>query len=162
VFIKMSKQGSTLSGLMDAFSIAVSIGLQYGVPLESFVSKFIGTRFEPAGFTDDQDVRLAQSIVDYVFRRLALDYLPFETREALGILSAEERITALDAAHAPVDEVVNADAPVATAAAPAPAVPVSALKVEAPMCPTCGTNASMQKTGACYACRECGTSTGCS
>ncbi|MDW6059488.1 hypothetical protein SAZ11_17480 [Streptomyces sp. FXJ1.4098] len=76
VFLKMSKQGSTLAGMMDAFSIAVSVGLQYGVPLETYVSKFTNMRFEPAGMTDDPDVRMAQSIVDYIFRRLALDFLP--------------------------------------------------------------------------------------
>ncbi|OEU86003.1 vitamin B12-dependent ribonucleotide reductase [Streptomyces abyssalis] len=91
VFLKMSKQGSTLAGMMDAFSIAVSVGLQYGVPLETYVSKFTNMRFEPAGMTDDPDVRMAQSIVDYIFRRLALDFLPFETRSALGIHSAGER-----------------------------------------------------------------------
>jgi ribonucleoside-diphosphate reductase alpha chain len=91
VFLKLGKQGSTLAGVMDAFSIAVSIGLQYGVPLETYVQKFTNLRFEPAGLTDDPDVRMAQSIMDYIFRRLALDYLPFETRSALGIYSAEER-----------------------------------------------------------------------
>jgi ribonucleoside-diphosphate reductase alpha chain len=96
VFLKMSKQGSTLAGMMDAFSIAVSVGLQYGVPLETYVSKFTNMRFEPAGMTDDPDVRMAQSIVDYIFRRLALDFLPFETRSALGIHSAEERQRHLD------------------------------------------------------------------
>jgi ribonucleoside-diphosphate reductase alpha chain len=91
VFIKMSKQGSTLAGVMDAFSISISIGLQYGVPLEAFVSKYINMRFDPAGLTDDADVRMAQSIMDYIFRRLALDYLSFEDRAALGIYSADER-----------------------------------------------------------------------
>ncbi|QIX27963.1 vitamin B12-dependent ribonucleotide reductase [Nocardioides sp. JQ2195] len=91
VFLKLGKQGSTLAGVMDAFSIAVSIGLQYGVPLETYVSKFTNLRFEPAGMTDDPDVRMAQSIMDYIFRRLALDYMSFEDRSALGIYSAEER-----------------------------------------------------------------------
>src|SRR4051812_15178307 len=91
LFLKFGKQGSTLAGVMDAFSIAVSIGLQYGVPLETFVDKFTNLRFEPAGLTDDPDVRMAQSIMDYVFRRLALDYLDFETRSYMGIYSAEER-----------------------------------------------------------------------
>ena len=102
VFLKMSKQGSTLAGMMDAFSIAVSVGLQYGVPLETYVSKFTNMRFEPAGMTDDPDVRMAQSIVDYIFRRLALDFLPFETRSALGIHSAER------APAAPGDRLVRA------------------------------------------------------
>ena len=91
VFLKMSKQGSTLAGVMDAFSIAISIGLQYGVPLETYVKKFVNMRFDPAGLTDDPDVRMAQSMMDYIFRRLALDYLPYESRAALGIYTAEER-----------------------------------------------------------------------
>ena len=91
VFLKLGKQGSILAGVMDAFSIAVSIGLQYGVPLETYVSKFTNLRFEPAGLTDDPDVRMSQSIMDYIFRRLALDYLSFEERSMLGIYSAEER-----------------------------------------------------------------------
>ncbi len=91
VFLKFGKQGSTLAGVMDAFSIAVSVGLQYGVPLETFVEKYSNMRFEPAGMTDDQDIRMGQSLVDYVFRRLALDHLDFETRSFMGIHTAEER-----------------------------------------------------------------------
>ncbi|HEY9291263.1 MAG TPA: vitamin B12-dependent ribonucleotide reductase [Microlunatus sp.] len=91
VFLKLGKQGSTLAGVMDAFSIAVSIGLQYGVPLQTFVEKFTNLKFEPAGLTDDPDVRMAQSIMDYIFRRLALDYLTFEQRSELGIYTATER-----------------------------------------------------------------------
>jgi ribonucleoside-diphosphate reductase alpha chain len=91
VFIKLGKQGSTLAGVMDAFSIAVSVGLQYGIPLESYVAKFTNLRFEPAGMTDDPDVRIATSVMDYLFRRIALDYLPVEKRAELGIFSAEER-----------------------------------------------------------------------
>jgi len=96
VFIKLGKQGSTLAGVMDAFSIAVSIGLQYGVPLETFVQKFTNFSFEPAGMTDDKDIRMAKSLMDYIFRRLALDNLPLPTRQALGILSAGERTGELD------------------------------------------------------------------
>ena len=91
VFLKLGKQGSTLAGVMDAFSIAVSIGLQYGVPLETFVQKFTNLKFEPAGLTDDPDIRMAQSIMDYIFRRLALDYLSFDERAELGIYTATER-----------------------------------------------------------------------
>ena len=91
VFLKLGKQGSTLAGMMDAFSLAISIALQYGVPLETYVEKFTNMRFEPAGLTDDPDVRMAQSIMDYVFRRLALDYLDVETRAAMGIYTATER-----------------------------------------------------------------------
>ena len=110
VFLKMSKQGSTLAGMMDAFSIAVSVGMQYGVPLETYVSKFTNMRFEPAGLTDDPDVRMAQSIVDYIFRRLALDFLPFETRSALGIHSAEERQRHLDTgSYEPAEDEVDVE-----------------------------------------------------
>lgn len=105
IFLKLGKQGSTLAGVMDAFSIATSIGLQYGVPLETFVQKFTNLKFEPAGLTDDSDVRMAQSIMDYVFRRLALDYLDFDTRSALGIHSAAERQRYLDTgSHQPVSQ----------------------------------------------------------
>jgi len=105
LFLKFGKQGSTLGGVMDAFSIAVSIGLQYGVPLETFVEKFTNLRFEPAGLTDDPDIRMAQSIMDYVFRRLALDYMDFETRSFMGIHTAGERARQLETGSyaAPVD-----------------------------------------------------------
>src|SRR6516165_7293947 len=95
VFLKLGKQGSTLAGVMDAFSVAISISLQYGVPLEKWVEKFTNMRFEPAGVTDDPDIRIASSVMDYVFRRLALDHLPYETRAELGILSAAERAAQL-------------------------------------------------------------------
>ncbi len=105
LFLKFGKQGSTLGGIMDAFSIAVSIGLQYGVPLETFVEKFTNLRFEPAGPTDDPDIRMAQSIMDYVFRRLALDYMDFETRSFMGIHTAEERARQLETgSYAPLEQ----------------------------------------------------------
>ena len=110
IFLKLGKQGSTLAGVMDAFSIAVSIGLQYGVPLETYVSKFTNLRFEPSGMTDDPDVRMAQSLMDYVFRRLALDYLSFEDRSMLGIYSAEERQRHLETgSYEPLEETGGAD-----------------------------------------------------
>ncbi len=96
VFLKLGKQGSTLAGMMDAFSLAISIALQHGVPLETYVEKFTNMRFEPAGMTDDPDVRMAQSIMDYVFRRLALDYLDFDTRSAMSIYTATERTRHLE------------------------------------------------------------------
>ena len=109
IFLKLGKQGSTLAGVMDAFSIAVSIGLQYGVPLETYVSKFTNLRFEPAGLTDDPDVRMSQSIMDYIFRRLALDYMSFEDRSMLGIYSAEERQRHLETgSYEPVEEIGSA------------------------------------------------------
>ncbi|GAA3766911.1 vitamin B12-dependent ribonucleotide reductase [Streptomyces phyllanthi] len=188
VFLKMSKQGSTLAGMMDAFSIAVSVGLQYGVPLETYVSKFTNMRFEPAGMTDDPDVRMAQSIVDYIFRRLALDFLPFETRSALGIHSAEERQRHLETgSYEPTEEEVDVEglaqsAPraqelkaVATpragveAAKPAPQQAHTSaelvemqlgIQADAPLCFSCGTK--MQRAGSCYICEGCGSTSGCS
>jgi ribonucleoside-diphosphate reductase alpha chain len=187
VFLKLGKQGSTLAGVMDAFSIAVSIGLQYGVPLETFVEKFTNLRFEPAGMTDDADVRIAQSMMDYIFRRLALDYLPFEQRSAMGLYTAAERAAALDngGEYAPI---ASADTPKAPAvvAAPAavskpvevkieaaPAAPLAAtigsssdllesmgIKSDAPLCMTCGVK--MRMSGACFVCEGCGNTSGCS
>ncbi|MFG2029320.1 vitamin B12-dependent ribonucleotide reductase [Streptomyces sp. NPDC048825] len=188
VFLKMSKQGSTLAGMMDAFSIAVSVGLQYGVPLETYVSKFTNMRFEPAGMTDDPDVRMAQSIVDYIFRRLALDFLPFETRSALGIHSAEERQRHLETgSYEPTDEELDVEglaqsAPraqelkavaspkaVVEAAKPAPEQAHTSaelvemqlgIQADAPLCFSCGTK--MQRAGSCYICEGCGSTSGCS
>ena len=110
VFLKFGKQGSTLAGVMDAFSIVTSVALQYGVPLETFVEKFTNMRFEPAGMTDDPDVRMAQSLMDYVFRRLALDYLDFETRSFMGIHTAQERARQLETgSYAPAVEASEED-----------------------------------------------------
>ena len=92
LFIRVSKQGSTLAGIMDAFAISVSHGLQYGVPLRAFVEAFVGMRFEPAGMTDDEEVRIASSLMDYLFRRLAIEYMTADERAAIGILSVSERL----------------------------------------------------------------------
>ncbi|MEU8241560.1 vitamin B12-dependent ribonucleotide reductase [Actinoplanes missouriensis] len=127
VFLKMSKQGSTLAGVMDAFSVAISIGLQYGVPLETYVAKFTNMRFEPAGMTDDPDVRMASSVMDYIFRRLALDFLPYDTRAELGIFTAQERTAQAQAEAAA--EAATVDLAGMAASAPAPAAPVAATPV---------------------------------
>jgi ribonucleoside-diphosphate reductase alpha chain len=174
VFLKLGKQGSTLAGVMDAFSIATSIALQYGVPLEAFVSKFVNMRFEPAGLTDDPDVRMAQSIMDYIFRRIALDYLPYDERAALGIYTAEERARAVESGA--YDEAAEKIVPVAEESAPihavAEAAPTTAhstaelLEVitgksaDAPLCMTCGIK--MRPAGSCYVCEGCGSTSGCS
>jgi ribonucleoside-diphosphate reductase alpha chain len=172
IFLKTSKQGSTLSGIMDAFAIAVSIGLQYGVPLESFVSKFINMKFEPSGMTNDPDIRFATSLVDYVFRRLALDHLPIEQREALGIRSIDERKeTAAAEAAAKLGTTVEAvvasvEAEVEAAAAKAASQPIElaaapkAFEADAPLCYACGSK--MQPAGSCYVCPSCGSTSGCS
>jgi ribonucleoside-diphosphate reductase alpha chain len=120
VFLKMSKQGSTLAGVMDAFSIAISIGLQYGVPLETYVSKFTNMRFEPAGMTDDPDVRMAASVMDYIFRRLALDFLPYERRSELGIFTAAERAAQLRAEAAAASGLVEEQVDLTAMASSAP------------------------------------------
>ena len=92
IFLRVSKQGSTLAGIMDAFAISISHGLQYGVPLRAFIEVFTNMRFEPAGMTDDPDIRFASSLMDYLFRRLALEYLTYDERAELGIMSVGERL----------------------------------------------------------------------
>ena len=181
VFLKLGKQGSTLAGVMDAFSIAVSIAIQYGVPLEAFVSKFVNMRFDPAGMTDDPDIRMAQSIMDYIFRRLALDYMPYEDRAALGINTAEERAAALtEQAPNPNTEEVDIEllqqsAPLAEEATPETASKptvgsahstaelleaITGKSADAPLCMTCGIK--MRPAGSCYVCEGCGATSGCS
>ena len=184
VFLKLGKQGSTLAGVMDAFSIAVSIGLQYGVPLETFVQKFTNLKFEPAGLTDDPDIRMAQSIMDYIFRRLALDYLSFEERAELGIYTATERARQVETgSYLPVEEElseaeslkndpgdeVRTDQMDGAAAKPAPPSAhttaelfeeITGTSVDAPLCLTCGTK--MRPSGSCYVCEGCGSTSGCS
>jgi ribonucleoside-diphosphate reductase alpha chain len=188
VFLKLGKQGSTLAGVMDAFSIAVSIGLQYGVPLETFVQKFTNLKFEPAGLTDDSDVRMSQSIMDYIFRRLALDYLSFDERSELGIYTAAERARQVETGSylpEPEEEIeseslksdaadtVDTDAPEVevpvAAAKPAPSTAhttselfekLTGTSVDAPLCLTCGTK--MRPSGSCYVCEGCGSTSGCS
>lgn len=189
VFIKLGKQGSTLAGVMDAFSIAVSVGLQYGIPLESYVAKFTNLRFEPAGMTDDPDVRLATSVMDYLFRRIALDYLPLEKRVELGIFSADERAeqlsetehTKADLSTATEEELAKRldDMRSSVDATPKPVIAserdvspeaagsstevlekVLGKAQDAPLCMTCGTK--MRPSGACYVCEGCGSTSGCS
>ena len=192
VFLKLGKQGSTLAGVMDAFSMAISVGLQYGIPLDSYVAKFTNMRFEPAGLTDDPDIRIASSVMDYIFRRLALDHLPYEDRAELGILSAAER-TAEVAGHDPaglseeVDPVELAQSAAVEqphhaerAAMPAPvqAQPPAAPSATAPHsstelieaqqgrtadAPLCLTcGTKMRPAGSCYVCEGCGSTSGCS
>ncbi|MEP7033893.1 MAG: vitamin B12-dependent ribonucleotide reductase [Actinomycetota bacterium] len=166
IFLKTSKQGSTLAGITDAFSIAVSIGLQYGVPLETYVSKFINMKFEPSGMTNDPDIRFAVSIVDYVFRRLALDHLTATQREGLGVRSIDERKeSAIAEAAEKMGLVPPASAPDADPASLEPQ-PVAlearqeAHAADAPLCYTCGSK--MQPAGSCYVCPSCGSTSGCS
>ncbi len=168
VFMKVSKQGSTLAGIMDAFSIAVSLGLQHGVPLVTFVRKYTNMRFEPAGMTDDPDLRIATSLVDYIFRRLAIDYLSVDDRAELGIMTSEERKqpTLFQAAEEPdfsygdrrEDQVPSA--PIERTASDAPKLISRDIQRDAPYCYQCGN--VMQRSGSCYVCTSCGTTSGCS
>jgi ribonucleoside-diphosphate reductase alpha chain len=186
VFIKVSKQGSTLAGIMDAFSIAISLGLQHQVPLATFVTKYANMKFEPAGITDDPELRIASSLADYIFRRLALDYLTQEERADLGILSTQERSQptlpgveematpsiglvdngiggAVDAATGSRTQPVATSGPVSAASPPAATggQPVArAEQRDAPYCYNCGN--VMQRAGSCYVCGSCGSTSGCS
>jgi ribonucleoside-diphosphate reductase alpha chain len=189
--MKVSKLGSTLAGIMDAFSISVSLGLQHGVPLKTYVQKYTNMRFEPAGMTDDPDLRFASSLIDYIFRRLAVDYLPLDERMELGILSVAERLEpTLPGIEEQVTETTNgldlaSEVPVKTESldltepepasiAPKPfeAPPVSANleRAFAPSpraanadAPMCyQCGVQMQRAGSCHACPSCGTTSGCS
>jgi ribonucleoside-diphosphate reductase alpha chain len=169
IFLTVSKQGSTMAGVMDAFAKSVSYGLQYGVPLRAFVEAFTNMRFEPAGMTDDPDIRFASSIMDYLFRRLAIEYMTYDERAELGIFSVDERLQptlpGLDEQVTPthqgsdlapdpksVPEPVVAELPFAVAER----VRVS----DAPMCMQCGI--VMVRAGSCYVCTSCGSTSGCS
>jgi ribonucleoside-diphosphate reductase alpha chain len=186
VFLTVSKQGSTLSGIMDAFAKSISYGLQYGVPLRAFVEAFTNMRFEPAGMTDDPDIRIASSIMDYLFRRLGLEYLTYDERVELGIFSRDERLQptlpgvdetivetssgnemAQDPKTIPSAGELAAQmsaglAPLApsTDHSPAQGIPRVITHSDAPMCMQCGVQ--MQRAGSCHACPSCGSTSGCS
>ncbi len=178
LFINVSKQGSTLAGIMDAFSISISLGLQHGVPLSTYVRKYSNQRFEPAGITDDPELRIATSLIDYIFRRLALDYLPYDLRADLGVLSTHERIQpTLPGVEEAATRSTNLGDPTTSASSiasqaidltPKPAAPVSTPPVtlsrqrpaDAPFCYSCGNE--MNRAGSCYVCNACGATSGCS
>jgi ribonucleoside-diphosphate reductase alpha chain len=178
VFINVSKQGSTLAGIMDAFSISLSLGLQHQVPLATYVRKYTNMKFEPAGITDDPELRIATSLVDYIFRRIALDYLSVDERTELGILSTSERMQptlpgveemATPSVGLVDDGPVAGDGPAGIAPVVPQATPVSyggvqplarAEQRDAPYCYSCGN--AMQRAGSCYVCASCGTTSGCS
>ena len=176
IFVRGSKQGSTLAGIMDAFAISLSHGLQYGVPLRAFVEAFTGMRFEPAGMTDDPDIRIASSLMDYLFRKLAIEYLSYEERAELGILTVGERTqptlpgveestveTSTGSEVQPDPKSIPSASELAAkmerdaaASSPAPTQRTS----DAPMCMQCGVQ--MQRAGSCHACPSCGNTSGCS
>jgi ribonucleoside-diphosphate reductase alpha chain len=180
IFLKLGKQGSTLAGVMDAFATSISVGLQYGIPLEFYVSKFQNLRFEPAGMTDDPDLRIATSVLDYIFRRLALDYLPYDKRAQLGIFTADERAVQVSNDYGSSSDVDLEGLRTSVESAP-PAPVIEQAKTpeiveahsstellelhlgkaaDAPLCMTCGTK--MRPAGSCYVCEGCGSTSGCS
>ena len=179
VFLTVSKQGSTLAGIMDAFAKSISYGLQYGVPMRAFIEAFVNTRFEPAGMTDDPDIRMASSIVDYLFRRLAVEYLTADERAELGIYTREERLqptlpgveesitqtTQGTDVFADPKTIPSASELVAQIDAGSFSAPPSHGATKAAgtgmICSSCG-SANMQRAGACYVCGDCGSSSGCS
>jgi len=168
VFMKIAKQGSTLAGIMDALAVSVSYGLQYGVPLKSYVHGLTNMAFAPSGITDDPEIRTASSLVDYIFRRLAMTYLSFDDRLELGMASIDDMPddqTSLLADTTPAQPIVPPvtkaeTAPVATA--PVVSKFAAAVKKDdtAPICYNCGNQT--QRSGSCYVCTSCGSTTGCS
>lgn len=175
LFVRVSKQGSTLSGLMDSFAISVSHGLQYGVPLKSYVRTLMSSSFAPAGITDDDDIRTATSITDYIFRRLALDYLSFDDRLELGLASFDEmpddqQTMFLTDDQSLVGQQVQEQHPEPAAEAiffsevakpkAENAQPKTTSDSTAPLCYNCGNQT--QRAGSCYVCSSCGSTTGCS
>ncbi len=165
VFLRVSKQGSTLAGIMDAFAISLSHGLQYGVPLRTFVETFTGMRFEPAGMTDDPDLRIATSIMDYLFRKLAVLYLDAGIRAEMGIFTTGERT---QQTLPGVDEAVvtttsgelAVDPPSSESALEQADARARTADPDAPICMQCGI--TMQRAGSCHACPSCGSTSGCS
>ena len=187
IFLTVSKQGSTLSGIMDAFAKSISYGLQYGVPMRAFVEAFVNSRFEPAGMTDDPDIRFASSIMDYLFRRLALEYMTYDERSELGIFSVDERLqptlpgvdestietrTGSEMAPDPktipsasdliaqLDTGLAPEAPINDVTNPAGIIRPAVRHSDAPMCMQCGVQ--MNRAGSCHACPSCGSTSGCS
>jgi ribonucleoside-diphosphate reductase alpha chain len=186
VFLNVAKQGSTLAGIMDSFAISVSHGLQYGVPLEAFVEMFTNQRFEPAGMTDDPEIRFATSLVDYIFRRLAVEYLPYGKRAELGVLTVHERIqptlpgveeevTPMQLSQQlrhpelddpvqprpPYERIVPSSEAAAPPASPSPSPsPAGRRPIEQVICHVCGD--LMKRAGTCHVCESCGATSGCS
>jgi ribonucleoside-diphosphate reductase alpha chain len=159
LFIVMAKEGSTISGFADAFAQAISYALQYGVPLQDLVDKFSHVRFEPSGMTRNPDVRFAKSIVDYIFRWMASKFLSQDVQYRVGVNNREEVVTS--------PEQLPLDVAAAAGAAPTGAVSSKAIssfaaiqnQEDAPPCSTCGS--IMVRSGACYKCSNCGTTSGC-
>jgi ribonucleoside-diphosphate reductase alpha chain len=170
IFLRMAKEGSTVSGLMDSFATAVSLALQYGVPLPALVDKFSHTRFDPQGFTRNPEIPIAKSVMDYIFRWLASRFLPQEERDRLGIIrrEADGSVTEpVSAADAEIEAMAAAAVavPAAPTRKPVTAIPTTSAgafinQEDAPTCSDCGS--LMVRNGACYKCHNCGATSGCS
>jgi ribonucleoside-diphosphate reductase alpha chain len=159
IFVDIAKEGTTLAGLMNSFMISVSLGLQYGVPLEVYVSKFAHMRFEPSGLTNDADIRAAKSLVDYIFRWMGKKFLDTDTQQELGILSPEVRQRLAQAQDILEGNGGSAEAETLAAPPPGQTALFNAFE-DAVECAKCG--GRMVRTGSCYTCRDCGQNTGCS
>jgi ribonucleoside-diphosphate reductase alpha chain len=175
LFLRIAKQGSTLAGIMDAFAISVSHGLQYGVPLKSYVKAFTNMSFAPSGITDDSEIKTASSLVDYIFRRLAKTYLSLDDQLELGLVSLDDldaelmshQASLLDDATESLEATeYNQKTDIKQASIPVPEIPVQRIKSTvsstetAPLCYNCGNQT--QRAGSCYVCTSCGTTSGCS
>ena len=169
IFIVVAKQGSTLAGVMDALAISISHGLQHGVPMKSYVKAFINMSFAPNGLTDDPEIRTATSFVDYIFRRIAKVYLPYEDLVDLGVVSfsdqvakeAEMQTTLLNGQENQTDSDTVASSHDGKGLNLQGIIPTNPLSdLSSPMCLACGN--PTQRAGGCYVCRTCGLSTGCS
>lgn len=169
LFISVSKQGSTLSGLMDSFAMSVSHGLQYGVPLKAYVRSMMSTAYAPAGVTDDEDIPVVSSMTDYIFRRIAVDYLSFDDRLELGLASLEDmpegQTMLLPEEVLEASRLDVADQTVTEVAKVVEKATVQGFKqvgqdAAAPLCYNCGNQT--RRAGSCYVCTSCGSTTGCS
>jgi ribonucleoside-diphosphate reductase alpha chain len=175
LFVSVAKMGSTLSGLMDSFARSVSYGLQHGVPLKVYVKGMIRTAFAPSGITDDPDVRTASSLIDYIFRRIAISYMSFDDRLELGLANIEDmpdQQTSLVnvepvVVSQPIVEPVFEQTPeitvtetVVTDTTTVSTKQIPKADIHAPMCYNCGNQT--QRSGSCYVCTSCGSTTGCS
>ena len=158
IFLVMSKEGSTISGLMDAFATSISLALQYGVPLEVLVKKFAHTRFEPSGFTKNPEIPIAKSITDYIFRWLASKFLTGSEQDEVGIIRREPVIELEPSSSTPSTPAIALSKPSTTESSP---VKISFQGQEdAPACSDCGS--IMIRNGTCYKCLNCGSTSGCS
>ncbi len=179
LFVQIAKMGSTLRGVMDAFAVSVSYGLQFGVPLKNYVRNFTNTSFAPAGITDDPEIRTTSSIIDYIFRRLGKTYLNFDDQLEVGLATLDDMPTnqaslledIVEEQVERAEQGIGADPSISAAAstgpmpsvsqkAEAPAATKKPLKEDAPLCYNCGNQT--QRAGTCYVCTSCGSTTGCS